>query len=195
MTNEEKLQKAERDYPAGTEFISPRSKDVYTIPAIPIYKLVGTDDIIIANSHIQPYIRYRGQWAEIVSKPEEKGEGIPTVYSLNPVISNLTGAIDIENTPRYKELLDEEANKTKYWVAKDDKRFYKNYFHLIEREGIKSIVNYAIEKSAQRRYFSELIAEKDKEIERQKERCMLTEELYEDSIKQIEQLKQEIKLK
>lgn len=69
MEKNEELEEAQRRYPIGTKFKSPKTGDVYTITRDNYYTQ-GDDIRCQVDKEYSPWLRYNGNWAEIISKPE-----------------------------------------------------------------------------------------------------------------------------
>lgn len=159
MSNEEKLQKAERDYTAGTEFISVDSGREITSSGKLYY---DEEDERIYAGELDPEsgstypvwtVYYNGQWAEIVFKPERE-RGITITHA-----KETPQPLDIESDPRYNELLDEEAKRNKINNFKEWQDQLNPHSTDIYKWLCLSII-----RNTEKAYFSELLAEKDKLI-------------------------------
>lgn len=108
-------------------------------------------------------VYFNGQWAEIV--PNESARFDPNAGN-KPMDFKVTIDYSLfEESPRYKELLDEESKKRHCGNT------YNEYKELCNSQGMQSrhiSELLVIKLYAQRRYFIELLQEKDKEIERLK---------------------------
>jgi hypothetical protein len=74
MNNEELLAEAKRRYPIGTRCKSPQSGTTFIIDnhnSLKIYNNNG-DIRFIGTKNYMPFIRFNGNWGEIISLPEVK---------------------------------------------------------------------------------------------------------------------------
>lgn len=67
LTKEQLLEKAYKDYPIGTKFISPFNEmSIRRIELNPIFIMSGNSVLYDDN-----YVYFRGNWGKIISKPKE----------------------------------------------------------------------------------------------------------------------------
>lgn len=74
MNNEELLAEAKRRYPIGTKYKSPQSGAIFTVDnhnSLKIYNYNGDIRFNDTKKHM-PFIRFNGNWGEIISLPEVK---------------------------------------------------------------------------------------------------------------------------
>ena len=122
---DELLKKAKRDYPELTQYYCAYTKQKYIVTKTDFTHGYYADDIF--GEFWKGCLRYDGQWAEIISKPEEEEcrfkcdtsneEGKHTCGCYNDALKEKSEKINtpeipdnsMESDPRYLELLDEEA--------------------------------------------------------------------------------------
>lgn len=68
--DEDKIAKAKRMYPIGTQFYSAQSGNYFTVKTNVFNNKAGGDIKLLNGFGEEPFVFHRGRWAEIISLPE-----------------------------------------------------------------------------------------------------------------------------
>lgn len=131
MTNKELLEKAQREYYEGVEFISTLSGNRYTVPKYPVFfydEDIQAIRVSDGNKHV-PAVYHNNQWAEIISKPEKSTtlEKQDTPMEIDPRYKEIYSEID-------KDSIGDYFNRELFIAFNAQQRYYSQEMEFMQGE-------------------------------------------------------------
>ncbi len=144
MTEEEKIAKAKKDYTIGVDFIRGHIFTCYGDHKVESDGCISVCVDKDGNLNYRRSVYYKGQWAEIISKPDIYSKEQYMQDLEDKFIPDIVQPIEMEKDKRYLDIKKEIAGN----LPGND--FFNKESH--------------VEKLAQRKYFEMLLSEKDEYI-------------------------------